>query len=59
MFDVPSLVMECRNLPPMDPNGLADPYVKLCLLEDKESTKQKSERREKTLDPVFDETFFL
>ena len=51
--------MECRNLPPVDSNGLADPYVKLSLLEDKDTTKQKSERREKTLNPNFGEKFFL
>ena len=51
--------MECHNLHPMDSNGLADPYVKLSLLEDKDGTKKKSEWREKTLNPVFNETFFL
>ena len=51
--------MECRDLPPVDRNGLADPYIKLCLLEDKESTKLKSERKEKTLDPYFNESFLL
>ena len=57
------VVIECRNLPPMDPNGLADPFVKLSLLDsdgkDKSPMKQKTERREKTLDPQFDESFFL
>ena len=47
----------------MDPNGLADPFVKLSLLDsdgkDKSPMKQKTERREKTLDPQFDESFFL
>ena len=52
-------VMECRNLPPMNSEGLANPYVKLHLLEDKKSAKQKSERREKTLDPDFGTTFLL
>ncbi len=57
------LVLECRNLPPMDPNGFADPYVKLCLIgEDGQEIvclKQKSEMKRKTLEPVFDESFFL
>ena len=53
-------VQECRNLPPMDANGLADPYVKLRLVpEIRASAKQKTERKDKTLDPVFMETFFL
>ena len=47
------------NLPPMDTNGLADPYVKLRLLPESSSApKQKTERKEKTLDPEWDETFF-
>lgn len=57
------VVIECRNLPPMDPNGLADPFVKVCLMNpdgsDKYCFKQKTERKEKTLDPQFDESFFL
>ena len=47
----------------MDPNGFADPYVKLCLIgEDGQEIvclKQKSEMKRKTLEPVFDESFFL
>lgn len=44
----------------MDANGLADPYVKLRMLpEGNSSAKQKTEKKEKTLDPVFDEVFFL
>lgn len=54
------VVRECRNLPPMDANGLADPYVKLRLIpEMSSSVKQKTERKEKTLNPVFNESFFL
>lgn len=54
-------VIECRNLPPMDPNGLADPYVKVSILstDGTEKNKQKTERKEKNLDPKYDETFFL
>lgn len=63
LFVCAYVVIECRNLPPMDPNGLADPYVKVSMLDsegrDKSSLKQKTERREKTLDPQFDESFFL
>ena len=45
----------------MDPNGLADPFVKVSLLDKnaRENMKQKTERKEKTLDPQFDESFFL
>lgn len=50
---------EARNLPPMDANGLADPYVKLLLAPEDGGRKQKTERKEKTLNPVFDEDFFL
>ena len=49
-------VHKCRNLPPMDANGLADPFVKVML--NKDGLKQKSERKEKTLNPDFEETFF-
>ena len=50
---------ECRNLPPMDPNGLADPYVKLRLYPDSSSAiKQKTERKDGTLNPTFNEEFF-
>ena len=53
-------VHECLNLPPMDPNGLADPYVKLRMFPDNSSSaKQKTERKEKTLNPKFEEDFFL
>lgn len=54
-------VHECRNLPPMDANGLADPYVKLRLYPeptDAPNAKQKTERKEKTLEPKFEEEFF-
>ena len=47
----------------MDPNGLADPYVKLCMIgedgHDIVCLKQKSEMKRKTLEPIFDESFFL
>lgn len=53
------LVHECRNIPPMDANGLADPYVKLRLHPDSASAiKQKTERKQKTLNPKFEEDFF-
>lgn len=49
----------CRNLPPMDANGKADPFVKLQLLPDPTNLyKQKTEIQPKTRDPVFNEEFF-
>lgn len=57
-----STVHECANLPPMDPNGLADPYVNLSLIDEKGhsvSQTKKSEIKRKTLDPVFGESFIL
>ena len=54
-----SLVIQAANLPPMDANGLADPYVKLRMMpESSSSAKQKTDRQEKTLSPEWDETFF-
>ena len=55
-----SAVIRAANLPPMDANGLADPYVKLRLLPDVSgAVRQKTDRQEKTLSPEWDETFFL
>ncbi|CAI8052920.1 Protein kinase C alpha type [Geodia barretti] len=53
-------IIQAANLPPMDANGLADPYVKLRMLPDSSnSAKQKTERQAKTLCPVWEETFFF
>nr|CAA73554.1 Serine/Threonine protein kinase [Sycon raphanus] len=52
------VVKEAKNLPPMDANGLADPYVKLWLSDDpQKATKKKTETKMKTLNPVWGEKF--
>jgi len=57
------LVQQAKNLLPMDPNGLPDPYVKVKLIptlkSEHNNSKRKTTIREKSLNPVWGETLMM
>ncbi|XP_067930160.1 calcium-dependent protein kinase C-like [Watersipora subatra] len=67
--EITVLVRSARNLTPMDPNGLADPYVKIKMLHSGDSQSNGHNKQEKckfksrtvksSLNPEWNETFMV
>lgn len=53
-----AVVLKARNMPRMDMTGLADPYVKIYLVNNGQRVaKKKTHVKKRTLNPVFNESF--